>query len=87
MLEEQVFVYDSYVNKKFYTLCDTRFRHKYPVFESQLQQFLICWKKYINWVFLKKYTRQNPVLTKEMFQGTRARLEHLPCKSLAWVAQ
>jgi DNA-binding MurR/RpiR family transcriptional regulator len=35
----------------------------------------------------KKYTRQNAVLTEEMLDEIGARLEHLPCTSLARLAQ
>jgi hypothetical protein len=35
----------------------------------------------------KKYTRQNAVLTEETLDENGARLEHLPCKSLARLAK
>jgi hypothetical protein len=89
-LEQQIFLYDSYVKKKSYRSCKRRFCHRYPDVRIPASSTILRLVKKVrsSRSFLdKKYTRQNAVLTEEMLDEIGARLEHSPCKSLAQLAQ
>jgi hypothetical protein len=89
-LEQRIFLYDSYVKKKSYKSYKRRFRHRYPGVHIPASSMILRLVKKVcsTGSFLyKKYTRQNAVLTEETPDEIGARLEHLPCKSLAWLAQ
>jgi hypothetical protein len=89
-LEQQIFLYDSYVKKKSYKSCKRRFHRRYPgVCIPASSAILRLVKKvrsagsFVN----KKYTRQNAMLTEETLDEIGARLEHSPRKSLARLDQ
>jgi hypothetical protein len=89
-LEQWIFLYDSYLKKKSYKSWKRRFRRRYPGVRipasSTILRLMI--KVLSTGSFLdKKYTIQNDVLTEETLNETGARLEHLPRKSLAQLAQ
>jgi hypothetical protein len=89
-LEQRIFLYDSYVKNKSYKSCKTRFRRRYPGVRIPASSAILRLVKKVRSTgsFLdKKYTRQNAVLTEETFDEIGARLEHLPCKFLARLAQ
>jgi hypothetical protein len=85
-LEQWIFLFDSYVKKKSYKLCKTRFRHRYPGVRIPASSTILRLVRKVRSTgsFLdKKNTRQNAVLTEETLDKTGARLEHSPHKSLA----
>jgi hypothetical protein len=89
-LEQQIFLCDSYVKKKFYKSWKRRFRHRYPGVRIPPSSTILRLVKKVRSTgsFLdKKYTRQNAVLTEETLDKIGARLEHSPRKSLARLAQ
>jgi hypothetical protein len=89
-LEQQIFLYDSYVKKKSCKSCKRRFRRRYPGVRIPASSTILRLVRKVHSAgsFLdKKYTRQNAVLTKETLDEIGAGLEHLPCKSLARLAQ
>jgi hypothetical protein len=89
-LEQQIFLYDSYMKKKCYKSCKRRFRCWDPGVRIPASSTILILVKKVHSTgsFLdKKYTRQNAVLTEETLDEIGARLEHSPCKSLARLAQ
>jgi hypothetical protein len=67
-----------------------RLRHRYPGVRIPASSTILRLVKKVRSTgsFLDtKYTRQNAVLTEEMLDEIGARLEHSPCKSLAWLSQ
>jgi hypothetical protein len=89
-LEQQIFLYDSYVKKKSFKSCKRRFRHRFPGVRIPASStiFRLMKKVHSTGSFLdKNYTRQNNVLAEETLDEIGARLEHSPHKSLARVAQ
>jgi hypothetical protein len=89
-LEQQIFLYDSYVKKKSYKLCKRRFCRRYPGVHIPASSTILRLVKKVcsTGSFLyKKYTRQTAVLTEETLDKTGARLEHSPRKSPARLAQ
>jgi hypothetical protein len=89
-LEQQIFLYDSYVKKKSYKSCKRRFRRRYPGVRIPASSTILRLVKKVpsTGPFLdKKYTRQNAVLTEETLDEIGAALERSPSKSLARLAQ
>jgi hypothetical protein len=89
-LEQRIFLYASYVKKKFYESCKRRFRCRYPGVRIPAASAILRLVKKVRSTgsFLdKKYTRQNAVLTEEALDEIGARLENSPRKSLARLAQ
>jgi hypothetical protein len=87
-LEQQIFLYDSYVKKKSYKSCK-RFRRRYPGVCIPVSSTILGLVKKVRstGAFLdKKYTRQNDVLTEETLDEIGATLEHSPHNSLARLA-
>jgi hypothetical protein len=89
-LEQRIFLYDKYVKKKSYKSCKRSFRRRYPGVHIPASSTILGLEKKVRSTgsFLdQKCTRQNAVLTEEMLDEIRARLEHSPPKSLARFAQ
>jgi hypothetical protein len=83
--EQRIFLYDSYVKKKFYKSCK-RSRRRYPGVRIPASSTILRLVKKVRSTgsFLdKKYTRHNAVVTEEMHDKTGDRLKHSPHKSLA----
>jgi hypothetical protein len=88
-LKQQIFLCDSYMENKFYKSCE-RFCYEYHgvLSSSFVDSFQINEKICSTGSFLdKRYTRQNAMLTVEILDESGARLERLPHKSLAQLAQ